>query len=112
MWLAQSYLACISMSLMPWKAPQNEHRFHHHVFATAGTRVPLPLCVRRIHQSENIPVYLLFPVGLLCADHRGRHSIVLPRLQPPRNNLGVAECGPARTLGCSSTIMLNSAIEM
>ena len=72
------WLARISVSAMPWEAPQNEHRCHQHVFATAGGRDLLPLCVRCVLQSESIPVCLFYPVGLLCADHRDRQSIFLP----------------------------------
>ena len=32
----------------------------------------------------------IYPVGLLCIDHRDRHSC-LPRLRPPGNNPGVVE---------------------
>jgi hypothetical protein len=41
-------------------------------------------------KSESVPVWLFYPVGLLCADHRDWHSF-LPRLRPPGHNPGVAE---------------------
>src|SRR5256885_6429422 len=77
--LLDIWLTHISVSAKPWKAPQNEHRCHHHVFATVGARDPLSLCVRRIHQSESVPVHLLYSVDLARADHRDRrYSTFLP----------------------------------
>lgn len=46
------------------------------------------LCVRRLHQSESVPVWLFYSVGLLCADHRDRdrHPTFLRRLRLPGKN--------------------------
>jgi hypothetical protein len=47
-YLVSSYLGfCNAM-----ESPQNEHLRNPDVLATVGGRDPLPLCVRRVHQSE------------------------------------------------------------
>ena len=90
-----------SRLLFHGKVTKNEHLSHHPVSATADARDSVPLCVRRVYQSESVSVYLLlYRMGLLCTVYRDHHS-TFPRLRPLSLNCGLVARGVASIVASS-----------